>query len=592
MDSLNDKQKLEAFLALHSTKKGCNWRCLSPDHEDKNPSASVIEGIGGRWRLYCHVCEKSWDRFDLMDIITGKAAGTSFRESNGFPIQETKPKQENVQKSTHMLTKAEKSTRIYSLKEIENGGTSYKYTNPTTQQIELIVKRNDQGNNSKSFAQFRPGNGGFVAGGLSRLPLYNRTRVLAEKVVVVCEGEKPVHALHSIGIVATTKPCGAQSPEKADWSPLYGKTVVLWPDNDSKGIKYMQAVKELLLPHCKVKWIDPAKYTLRPKADAYDWIEGIKYEGNFDNDPDGFASEARRPIDEAVDCGASVEVIQYFEDIISGKLKEVNWPWSMLTDMTSCLIPDSTNLFVGGGGAGKSLALVEAMARFMDDGIEFVAYELESVRILHLQRALAMRVGNSKVTKMKWIKNNPSKIRGYYREHKDWMDEFGSRLQVPPTGIGQKELCEWMGKQAKTKRVIIIDPISIADQDLHKNAWDSDRLFIKKTEEIAKKNGVSIINVSHPRGEGYRPSLDNIKGSKAWPNFTHNVLWMEPIEKTNVFIRNWPGTLECEINRRMHLLKARVGECEYSAALGFLFDHTTLRLHEVGLIVPKPKEKK
>jgi hypothetical protein len=47
--------------------------------------------------------------------------------------------------------------------------------------------------------------------------------------------------------VATTSPHGAKSADKADWSPLAGKEVIILPDNDTAGEQYAQDVADILL---------------------------------------------------------------------------------------------------------------------------------------------------------------------------------------------------------------------------------------------------------------------------------------------------------------------------------------------------------
>lgn len=74
-------------------------------------------------------------------------------------------------------------------------------------------------------------------------PLYNQPGIARANVVVLVEGEKCADALISLGICATTAMNGANAPvDKTDWSPLYGKQVVLWPDNDEAGRHYAEAV--------------------------------------------------------------------------------------------------------------------------------------------------------------------------------------------------------------------------------------------------------------------------------------------------------------------------------------------------------------
>jgi hypothetical protein len=75
-------------------------------------------------------------------------------------------------------------------------------------------------------------------------PLYNLPGIINEKRIVLVEGEKCADALISSGIPATTAMGGAKAPaEKTDWTPLIGKTVLIWPDNDDPGKQYAEHAK-------------------------------------------------------------------------------------------------------------------------------------------------------------------------------------------------------------------------------------------------------------------------------------------------------------------------------------------------------------
>ena len=49
------------------------------------------------------------------------------------------------------------------------------------------------------------------------------------------------------GFVSVTSPNGAQSPDKADWLALKGRTVFIWPDADQPGETYAREVARLAL---------------------------------------------------------------------------------------------------------------------------------------------------------------------------------------------------------------------------------------------------------------------------------------------------------------------------------------------------------
>ncbi len=66
--------------------------------------------------------------------------------------------------------------------------------------------------------------------------------------VIVCEGEKAADAAQAFfpECVAITSPNGAGSALKADWSPLVGRQVTIWPDNDEAGFAYAHQVQQLV----------------------------------------------------------------------------------------------------------------------------------------------------------------------------------------------------------------------------------------------------------------------------------------------------------------------------------------------------------
>lgn len=72
----------------------------------------------------------------------------------------------------------------------------------------------------------------------------------ANAVVVLCEGEKAADAAQELfpEAVATCWPNGSKSWAKADFSPLQGREVWLWPDNDASGQSCMGQIALQLEP--------------------------------------------------------------------------------------------------------------------------------------------------------------------------------------------------------------------------------------------------------------------------------------------------------------------------------------------------------
>ncbi|WKB50800.1 phage/plasmid primase, P4 family [Eleftheria terrae] len=79
-------------------------------------------------------------------------------------------------------------------------------------------------------------------------PLYNQPGISTADLVVLTEGEKCADTLIRLGICATTAMNGANAPiEKTDWSPLAGKTVLIWPDKDKPGWQYAENAAQAIL---------------------------------------------------------------------------------------------------------------------------------------------------------------------------------------------------------------------------------------------------------------------------------------------------------------------------------------------------------
>jgi hypothetical protein len=91
-------------------------------------------------------------------------------------------------------------------------------------------------------------------------PLYGLPRLVNDGAVLVVEGEKTADAAARLfpENPALTWCGGASAPATADWTPLAGRAVILWPDNDDPGRKAMAQVAAILLTlNCTVGMVDP-----------------------------------------------------------------------------------------------------------------------------------------------------------------------------------------------------------------------------------------------------------------------------------------------------------------------------------------------
>jgi putative DNA primase/helicase len=92
-------------------------------------------------------------------------------------------------------------------------------------------------------------------------PLYGLDRLAdrPDAPVVICEGEKAADAAAPIfpRSVCVTSPGGSNAATQADWSPVAGRRVLVWPDADAPGVAYAQKVATTLAGlGCDVSIID------------------------------------------------------------------------------------------------------------------------------------------------------------------------------------------------------------------------------------------------------------------------------------------------------------------------------------------------
>ncbi len=186
-------------------------------------------------------------------------------------------------------------------------------------------------------------------------PLYNLPAVAASDAVVLVEGEKCADALMQLGVVATTAMGGASTAiGKADWTPLAGKTVAVWPDHDEAGARYADAViPKLIQVGAKVRRVT-VPHDKPKKWDAADAVtEGFGVEGLL---------RSSRPVADAVQ---SLDITCWrAADRFVGEPQVRRW-------LVDGVFPQAqAALIAAAGGVGKSfllLALAREVAAF--DGI-------------------------------------------------------------------------------------------------------------------------------------------------------------------------------------------------------------------------------
>ena len=216
-----------------------------PAHEDRHASLSIGVGDDGRVLLNCHAgCE-----FKTI------CAAIGLTEADTFP-----PRQDNGHGRRNGNGHARRIVSTYDYTD-RDGGLLY-------QSVRY---------EPKDFRQRRPdGKGGWVWSmkGI-KLVLYKLPELMdadPSDWVFVCEGEKDVDRLLSLGLVATTNPMGAGKWRDEFGETLRGRRCCILPDNDKPGADHARQVAQSLRGvAADVRILELPD--LPPKGDVSDWID-------------------------------------------------------------------------------------------------------------------------------------------------------------------------------------------------------------------------------------------------------------------------------------------------------------------------------
>lgn len=590
------KSELLAVLAANGVEEGRKadtFRC--PLHEDKNPSATVHKRTSGVWAFHCFPCDIDEDVYGMEDRlgVARKSVSSPVAALSGAQAAQGSDKGVKTDSSsvevipTPARPKVSRTFANIAQATAALGAIqAYTYTHPDTGKPELCVMRLEDPEKGKRFLQLRPSESdGYELGGLKQNPIYNRIRLRNAPLVIVVEGEKCVHALAALQIVATTSPGGSAAAGKADWSPLAGKVVVLWRDHDAPGEKYMREVFEILKaidpPPAEINWMPVEAMELPEKGDVVDYLEIIG------GDNDRKRKAVALAIDEAYPVGGLLDEYKtHLFSIQSGKWSAVEWPFYMLGSATKALYPETQTMLCGEGGTSKSLLVRQAINFWIERGIEVADFELEDDKNFHLKRAHAQLAQQSGITNDAWMRGNQAEYARLFTECEPMLKQVSKTITAaPPKALTLGDMLAWTIKQAKAgKRLIIIDPITACVQG--KESWNDDLSFILESREALRKYGASMIVVTHPRKlpRGAMPSLADLAGGQAWPRFTQTVLWIAAMAQAETYVcASSGGTSKEECNRVVKILKAR-NSWGTGCEIGLYFHGKSLLFEEHGVI--------
>ncbi len=282
-------------------------------------------------------------------------------------------------------------------------------------------------------------------------------------------------------------------------------------------------------------------------------------------------------------CSAAGKLKARFDDIISGKIYNVPWPWHQTTKLVPSLLPGKLIVFAGSPGASKSFTVLQMISYWTKIDVQCSVYSLEGTKPEHLQRLIAQLEGQSELLDLEWVKRNPDVVQEAYIRNKEWIDLVGERIQIGKIGnTNYFDILNYLDNRGKAgDRVVVVDPVTAADPD--GNIWEKDRELVTCSHSIAKNYGMSVIFVTHPVKRDSDPSLEALAGGSAFQRHVQCVLWLKAIKAKEHTVKTSCGRVDATFNRKIYFLKVTDGRGQ-GMIMGFNFSHELL-LAEQGVIV-------
>jgi len=249
------------------------------DLTGKQGTSLQVSTETGKWQDHARPGDSGIDLISLYAAVYAVSNSTAFRElsekiARSLPAPAPPPP---PPKPGPPPTPPPKGTPFPELSNTQAGKLQQAWTYRTVKGDRLfIIARYKTEEGAKTFLPWSYADGGWTARAYpAPRPIYN-LHLLARhpnRPVVIVEGEKAADAAQAImgeHYTATTWAGGSSAYATADWTPLKGRTILLWPDADSKTCQTPRDAAKY-----KVKEGERIPYPFQPGPKAMDGLSHL-----------------------------------------------------------------------------------------------------------------------------------------------------------------------------------------------------------------------------------------------------------------------------------------------------------------------------
>ena len=354
-----------------------------------------------------------------------------------------------------------------------------------------------------------------------KLPIYfKNTEDYKDKPVLISEGEKANLGAEKIykGDCVTWHG-GVNSWEKADWTPIYGREVWIWPDNDEAGKKCAESIhKYLKKKGCVVSVIAPPE-SFAEKDDLWD----ASVSGCF-KDSDEF--EAYCLENKVYIGGNEFEFLSY--DEMEANDRPPEWLIDKIAEKETVVS------IYAEPKAGKSFVGISMMLSIAT-GTEWYGYPTEESGVLYFcgegEKSIFKRI-------LAWEKHFDKELRG-----KNF--KVSNR---PARILDDEDYEDVLAKAHEAKKefgklgLIVIDTLQRNFGSGDENSTSDMNLFIQRIDRLKFETGACIMLIHHTGHAGSKSNgVRRGRGSSVLPASVDSEFFIERDDRDN-----YDGTLGLE----------------------------------------------
>lgn len=343
------------------------------------------------------------------------------------------------------------------------------------------------------------------------MPIYY-TEKAKDKPIVINEGEKAMRGAEAIydGDVCTWHG-GVNSWQKADWSPIYGREVWIWPDNDVAGKKCSEEMYKFLKKKgCLVSVITPPE-DFSEKDDLWDAYES------------GYFKNTKELEDYALDNklylgGNEFEFLSY--DEMEANDRPPEWLIDKIAEKETVVS------IYAEPKAGKSFVGISMMLSIAT-GEEWYGYKTEESGVLYFcgegEKSIFKRI-------LAWEEHFQTPLKG-------------KKFKVsnrPARILDDEDYEDVLAKAHKAKKefgklgLIVIDTLQRNFGSGDENSTSDMNLFIQRVDRLKFETGACIMLVHHTGHAGSKSNgVRRGRGSSVLPASVDSEFFIERDDRDN-----------------------------------------------------------